>query len=395
MDARRRARGVEGEPHQQAELVERVHAVHVVARIRFGISGLLRGGERVLQRLALRHAGEDVVAGAVDDRAQLQHAVGRQVVGERRDQRDASAHRRFVAQLHALDRRQRGELRPVPGEDALVGGDHRLAALQRRADQGAGGFLAAEQFHHQVHVGSANHRCRIGGELLARERPWAREIAHRGPLQDQVRSGGPREHVVPLDQRARHRLAHRAHAEKADPNCLHARESTNFDTVRLTSCGRGSGLPRNGPLMSGELTSLCHKLGIKEGRRVLVLDPPVGFVRKLDPLPPGVGVTTKVVSLADVIVVFSSPRAVLGELFPKAKHALAPRGALWVAWPRKSSGFFTDLDEALVRAVGLAGGLTDNKIIAVDEIWSALRFVEKERDRLPLPRISEISAPDA
>ena len=147
--------------------------------------------------------------------------------------------------------------------------------------------------------------------------------------------------------------------------------------------------------MSGELTSLCHKLGIKGGRRVLVLDPPVGFVRKLDPLPPGVGVTTKVVSLADVIVVFSSSRAVLGELFPKAKHALAPRGALWVAWPRKSSGFFTDLDEALVRAVGLAGGLTDNKIIAVDEIWSALRFVEKERDRLPLPRISEISAPDA
>ena len=145
----------------------------------------------------------------------------------------------------------------------------------------------------------------------------------------------------------------------------------------------------------GELTSLCHKLGIKEGRRVLVLDPPVGFVRKLDPLPPGVGVTTKIVSLADVIIVFSSSRAVLGELFHKANHALAPRGALWVAWPRKSSGFFTDVDEGLVRSVGLAGGLTDNKIIAVDEIWSALRFVEKERDRLPLPRPSEISLPEA
>ena len=140
-------------------------------------------------------------------------------------------------------------------------------------------------------------------------------------------------------------------------------------------------------------TSLSQKLGIKEGRRVLVLDPPVGFVRKLDPLPDGVGVTTKIVSLADVIVVFSSSRAVLGELFPKAKHVLAPRGALWVAWPRTSSGFFTDLDEQLVRAVGLAGGLTDNKIIAVDEIWSALRFVEKPRERLPLPRSAELGAP--
>jgi hypothetical protein len=137
--------------------------------------------------------------------------------------------------------------------------------------------------------------------------------------------------------------------------------------------------------------TLCQKLGIKQDRRVLVLDPPAGFVRRLDPLPEGVGVTTKIVSLADVIVVFSSSRAVLGELFPKAKHVLAPRGALWVAWPRKSSGFFTDLDEQLVRAAGL----TDNKVIAVDEIWSALRFVEKQRDRLPLPRTSEMSAPDA
>src|SRR3979411_583890 len=145
-----------------------------------------------------------------------------------------------------------------------------------------------------------------------------------------------------------------------------------------------------GPL--GEI-ALSQKLGIKEGRRVLLLDPPHGFARKLDPLPPGVGVTTKIVSLNDIIVVFSSSRAVLGELFPKAKHVLAPRGALWVAWPRKSSGFFTDLAEQLVRAVGLGAGRTDNKVIAVDEIWSALRFIVKERDRVPLPHASEVSAP--
>ncbi len=144
----------------------------------------------------------------------------------------------------------------------------------------------------------------------------------------------------------------------------------------------------------GEIT-LCQKLGIKEGRRVLVLDPPAGFVRRLDPLPPNVGVTTKVVSLNDVIVVFASSRAVLFELFHKAQHAMAPRAHLWIAWPRKSSGFFTDLDESQVRAVGLSNGLTDNKIITVDEIWSALRFVQKERDRLPLPRNSEISMPEA
>jgi hypothetical protein len=142
-------------------------------------------------------------------------------------------------------------------------------------------------------------------------------------------------------------------------------------------------------------TPLSQKLGIKEGRRVLLLDPPLGFARKLDPLPEGVGITTRPLHLNDVIVLFSSSRAVLGELFPKAKHAMAPRAYLWVAFPRKSSGFFTDLDESSVRAVGLAAGLTDNKIISLDEIWSALRFVLKEAERLPLPHQSQLPVPEA
>ena len=141
-------------------------------------------------------------------------------------------------------------------------------------------------------------------------------------------------------------------------------------------------------------TPVARKLGIKEGRRVLVMDPPVGFVRRLDPLPQGASVATKPVSQMDVVLVFSSSRAVLGELFPRAKHILAPRGIIWVAWPRKSSGFFTDLSQDLVRSVGLAAGMTDDKIISLDDIWAALRFVEKDRDRLPLPRSSQISLPE-
>jgi hypothetical protein len=147
--------------------------------------------------------------------------------------------------------------------------------------------------------------------------------------------------------------------------------------------------------MSGELLTLTHKLGIREDRRVLVLDPPSGFVPKLDPLPSGASVATRIVGHFDIILVFASSRVVLGELFPKAKHVMAPRGAIWAAFPRKSSGFFTDLDEGLVRAVGLAAGLTDNKIISMDEIWSALRFIEKDRERLPLPQQASVSSPQA
>jgi hypothetical protein len=52
-----------------------------------------------------------------------------------------------------------------------------------------------------------------------------------------------------------------------------------------------------------------------------------------------------------------------------------------VAWPKRSSGVSTDLDENLVREIGLAEGLVDNKVCAIDATWSGLRFVWRLRDR--------------
>jgi hypothetical protein len=141
--------------------------------------------------------------------------------------------------------------------------------------------------------------------------------------------------------------------------------------------------------------AIGRRLGIREGSRVLLLDPPTGFARRLEPLPTGAGVGTRPFGQSDLVVLFASSRAALGELFAKASHVLAPRGSIWAAWPRKSSGFFTDLTEELVRSVGLAHNMTDNKIMTLDEIWAALRFVVRERDRLVLPRQAEISVPDA
>jgi len=57
--------------------------------------------------------------------------------------------------------------------------------------------------------------------------------------------------------------------------------------------------------------------------------------------------------------------------------ALEPRGGLWIAWPKRSSGFGGDLDDRAVREAVLAAGLVDNKVCAIDETWSALRFVRR------------------
>ena len=60
---------------------------------------------------------------------------------------------------------------------------------------------------------------------------------------------------------------------------------------------------------------------------------------------------------------------------------MAPAGLLWVSWPKKASKVATDLDENVVRAMGLAAGLVDVKVCAVDEVWSGLKFVRRLKDR--------------
>ncbi len=142
---------------------------------------------------------------------------------------------------------------------------------------------------------------------------------------------------------------------------------------------------------------LTSRLGVREGSRVWLFEAPVGFAKKLEPLPAGAGVTTHTPQgLSDVIVIFAMARAALGEMFPRAAHHLAPRGCIWAAWPRKSSGVFTDLTEELVRSVGMASGLVDDKILSFDDVWAGLRFIWKERDRLYTPAgIEAIAPPEA
>lgn len=73
--------------------------------------------------------------------------------------------------------------------------------------------------------------------------------------------------------------------------------------------------------------------------------------------------------------------ATLRKRFPEAAKQVKPDGGLWVAWPKKSSGVATDVTEDRVREVALAARLVDNKVCAIDEIWSGLRCVYRRADR--------------
>jgi hypothetical protein len=121
-------------------------------------------------------------------------------------------------------------------------------------------------------------------------------------------------------------------------------------------------------------TPLPQKLGIKDGSRVRLAGAPEGFARSI-------GVVPRRSGEADVIVLFSRSEAALARDFPRARKWLHAAGGLWVAWPKKSSGVATDLDENRVRDLGLSQGLVDNKVCAIDDTWSGLRFVVRLRDR--------------
>jgi hypothetical protein len=121
-------------------------------------------------------------------------------------------------------------------------------------------------------------------------------------------------------------------------------------------------------------TPLPRKLGIKEGARVRILGGPDGFARSL-----GVDPATR--GEADVVVLFTRSAKDLAKGFARARKSLHKDGGLWVAWPKKASGVATDLDEAVVRTHGLSTGLVDNKVCAIDDVWSGLRFVVRLVDR--------------
>lgn len=126
---------------------------------------------------------------------------------------------------------------------------------------------------------------------------------------------------------------------------------------------------------------LVDKLGIKPGIRIAIVGAPGGYRATLGPLPHGVSVTATPRGTLPFIHFFTKQRSLLERRFPVLKRALAQDGALWVSWPKKSSGVSTDLTEDVVREVALAGGLVDVKVCAVDEVWSGLKLVRRVRDR--------------
>lgn len=128
-------------------------------------------------------------------------------------------------------------------------------------------------------------------------------------------------------------------------------------------------------------TPLPKKLGIKDGKRVYLVAAPSAVVSELKISLAQCEILKESKSPIDFAMLFTKSAAELKKEFLKISKALAPAGMLWVSWPKKSSGVATDLNEDLIREIGLAAGLVDVKVCAVTEVWSGLKFVRRVKDR--------------
>ena len=125
-------------------------------------------------------------------------------------------------------------------------------------------------------------------------------------------------------------------------------------------------------------TPLPKKLGIKDQFRVTLLAMPVDVTAELKEALAGCRAAK---NNLDFALMFVKTKADLKKRFAPTAKQLAPAGMLWVSWPKKTSGVASDLDENLVREIGLDAGLVDVKVCAVNEVWSGLKFVRRVKDR--------------
>ncbi len=126
---------------------------------------------------------------------------------------------------------------------------------------------------------------------------------------------------------------------------------------------------------------LVQKLGIKKGDVLALLNAPDDYDLLLGKLPEGAVVAREPEGRLDLVQLFVTERASLEREFPRLKVRLERDGMIWVSWPKASSRRRTDLSDSVVREVGLKNGLVDVKVCAIDDSWSALKFVRRRDDR--------------
>jgi hypothetical protein len=124
---------------------------------------------------------------------------------------------------------------------------------------------------------------------------------------------------------------------------------------------------------------LYKKLGLKDGQKVILVNIPVNYFDLLVEVPDVEEAEQN--DLADFVHVFESSLSALEISFAEAFQRLAAKGMIWVSWPKKTSKVPTDLDYHVAKSVAAKHGMFDVKVSAIDEIWTACKYIVPLKNR--------------
>lgn len=122
------------------------------------------------------------------------------------------------------------------------------------------------------------------------------------------------------------------------------------------------------------MASIVKKLGLKPGMRALVLDAPSGYMKSLAPLPDQVEVSQNLGSTHEFVQFFATKKSDIAKSAKKLLQSATPGALVWITYPKKTSGVDSDLSRETVWAAMEGTGWRPVSQIAIDEVWSALRF---------------------
>ncbi|MBF3375683.1 DUF3052 family protein [Leptospira borgpetersenii] len=125
--------------------------------------------------------------------------------------------------------------------------------------------------------------------------------------------------------------------------------------------------------------SLGDKLGLKAGMKVFFEDLPEDVRKELKDHLTDVESFKILKDSLDYLHVFVKESGKLRKRFPKLVEHLSEKGMIWISWPKGSSKVSTDINENIVRNIGLKLGIVDVKVCAVSDIWSGLKFYRRKK----------------
>jgi predicted SnoaL-like aldol condensation-catalyzing enzyme len=122
------------------------------------------------------------------------------------------------------------------------------------------------------------------------------------------------------------------------------------------------------------MASIVKKLGLKPGMRGLVVAAPSGYMKSLAPLPEGVAVSESIGGANDFVQFFATRKSEIEQSAKRLLQSSAPGALVWITYPKKTSGVDSDLSREEVWAAMEGTGWRPVSQIAIDDVWSALRF---------------------